>query len=202
MIHHVLFDADGVLQQAEDADWRARVDRHLGDRAEEFLASLAELEAPGLTGAGDFTASLSRRLAELGVETDVEELYADVWLAMETLPETMAVVVALREAGVPVHLVTNQHPRRAEHMKATLGYAEAFDTCFYSCDLGVAKPDPAFFSLVADRVGAAPDELLLVDDSRANIAGARDAGLHAEHWHHDEGLPALRRRLAAHGLPD
>lgn len=200
MIRHVLFDADGVVQRVGGDGWRARVTHYLGDRTDEFVATLAELEAPALTGNGDFTAGLVRTLAEFGVDADPDEVYEGVWLAMETLPDTVALVRSLRRTGRSVHLVTNQHARRASHMKQRLRYDEVFDSCFYSCDLGLAKPDPAFFTRVAQHVGGAPGELLLVDDSPTNVAGARAAGLSAEFWHHDEGLPALRARLAAHGV--
>ena len=200
MIRHVLFDADGVVQRVGGDGWRARVTRYLGDRTEEFVATLDELEAPALTGTGDFTAGLTRTLTDFGVDADPDEFYEGVWLAMETLPDTVALIGSLREAGLSVHLVTNQHPRRAAYMKERLGYDAVFDTCFYSCDLGLAKPDPALFTAVAQRVGAAPAESLLVDDSPANVAGARAAGLSAEFWHHDEGLQVLRERLAAHGV--
>lgn len=46
----------------------------------------------------------------------------------------------------------------------------------------VKKPDEEFFAKVQMAVGLAGHELLLVDDSRANVDAALRAGWHAVHW--------------------
>jgi len=199
-VRHLLLDADGVVQRVGGEGWRARVTGYLGDRADDFVARLGELEDPALTGGGDFPAGLGRALAEHGVDVDPEAVYAGVWLDVEILPGTLGVVESVRRTGIGVHLATNQHPRRADHMKEHLGYDVLFDRSFYSCDLGVAKPDPGFFTRVAALLDSPVPELLFVDDSHDNVVGARVAGLAAEHWHHDHGVPALAALLAAHGI--
>ena len=45
-----------------------------------------------------------------------------------------------------------------------------------SADLGAVKPTRAVFDRAADRCRARPDQLLLVDDSVANVEGARAGG--------------------------
>lgn len=200
MIRHVLLDADGVVQRVGGDGWLALVRRQLGDRTDEFVARVAALEAPTLTGDGDLPDVLAPVLDEYGVTVDPEEFYAGLWLALESLPETLAVAASLRGAGLGVHLVTNQHPRRAAHMKQELGYDDLFDSCFYSCDLGAAKPAPEFFSAVVDRLAADPDELLFIDDSPTNVESARRSGLHGATWRYNDGIESLKRELAGHCL--
>ncbi|QBR92192.1 HAD family hydrolase [Nocardioides euryhalodurans] len=200
MVRHLLLDADGVLQRVGGNGWRAKVDAALGEHADAFVADLRDLEGPALVGSGDFPAALGRALAEYAPDVDPERFYAGTWLDLETVEETVAVVEDVRRAGAGVHLVSNQHPRRADHMRDVLGYDRLLDRSFYSCDLGVAKPDPAFFARVVSELGSDAGELLVVDDSAANVAGARHAGLPAEQWHHDEGVDVLRARLTGHGL--
>lgn len=50
------------------------------------------------------------------------------------------------------------------------------------------------------RIGAPADQVLFVDDSKANVAGARAAGLAAEHWHLERGPESLLDLLASHGI--
>lgn len=200
MIRHVLLDADGVVQRVPGDGWRALVSRHVDERTEEFVAAVAALEKPMLTGEGDLPSALGPVLQQYGLDLDPEDFYSGVWLAIETLPESLALVRTLRAADLGVHLVTNQHPRRAAYMKQVLGYEDLFDSCFYSCDLGAAKPHPEFFARVVDRLAADPGELLFIDDSAANVDGARHSGVHAVTWHHDEGVETLRGRLAEHAL--
>lgn len=200
-IRHVLLDADGVVQGFGGDSWRRAMGRHLGDRVEEFMVAIGEMEGPSLTGVEDFTDVFPRVLDAAGaVVADPEAFYTEVWLSIRTFPETVALARSLRETGLGVHLATNQHARRVSYMKQVLGYDDMFDSCFYSCDLGVAKPDPAFFTLVCERLGALARELLFVDDSDVNVAAARNCGLHTFRWHHDDGKDELDRLVAAHGL--
>jgi len=199
VIRHVLLDADGVIQRGA-GDFLARLQRHLGDDAVEILTRDLPEDGPVIRGDGEVVPLLAAALRERGSDADAETLFAEVWLAIEVLPESLALAAALRSAGLGVHLATNQDRGRAAYMKAELGYAEVFDTCFYSCDLGCAKPSAAFFDRVVGTVGAAASDVLFVDDSQANVDGARAAGLRAERWEIDEGLPALRGLLAAHGV--
>lgn len=198
LIRHVMFDADGVLQHVPGG-WIAVAEPYFGDRTLEFLQRAYEAELPTLAGHGDHLAIVAAALAEYGVTAPVADVYRDIWLCMEPVAASFAVVAALRAAGYGVHLGTNQEPYRAAHMREKLGYDDLFDVCCYSCELGAAKPDPAFFAEAARRIGAGPAAILFIDDSAANVAAAREAGLAAGQWSIDEGHDSLRRLLARHG---
>jgi putative hydrolase of the HAD superfamily len=70
----------------------------------------------------------------------------------------------------------------------------------YSHDLGAAKPDPAFFVEAAARIGDVPEAILFVDDSAANVEGARTAGMPALHWDVTRGHDVLLAQLREHGV--
>ena len=199
MIHHVLLDADGVVQRLPGG-WAAALAPYLGERAGEFLTALGMDEQPCLRGAGDFRAVLADHLERYAVDAPVDEVYPAVWLDVEVAASSRALVHALREVGVGVHLATNQEAGRAAYMRGDLGYDELFDESFYSCDLGAAKPEPAFFTRALDRLAAAAPEVLFVDDHEPNVVAAREVGLAAERWHLDDGLPALHALVERHGL--
>jgi len=200
-VRHLLLDADGVLQRVGGDGWRDEVRRRLGDRTDDFLRAVGECEAPALRGRGPFPDGLDRVLSEHGLEAgDVEDVYTALWATITVDEGTLAAARAARSAGLGVHLVTNQHARRAAYMRDTLGYDDLFDTCFYSCELGAAKPEPAFFATVLDRLGSDPASAVLVDDSAANVDAARAAGIATVQWHLDEGHDVLRSRLSAVGV--
>jgi putative hydrolase of the HAD superfamily len=79
-------------------------------------------------------------------------------------------------------------------------YGDWFDQSFYSCDLGLAKPDPAYFRAILTAVDRPPSSTLFIDDNEANIEGARSAGLHAELYDLSEGHEVLRELLTRYGL--
>lgn len=79
-------------------------------------------------------------------------------------------------------------------------YDDLFDVSCYSCELGVAKPEAAFFAEAARLIGAPPQTILFIDDNAENIDGARVAGLAADRWDHGQGQPSLLGLLAEHGI--
>ena len=56
-----------------------------------------------------------------------------------------------------------------------------FDGAYYSCEMGLRKPDAEAFHYVLSKHGAEPLRTLFIDDSIQHVVGAREAGLHAEH---------------------
>ncbi|MDF1603577.1 HAD-IA family hydrolase [Nocardioides sp. YIM 152315] len=199
MIRHLLLDADGVVQRIPGG-WEEPARRLLGDRSPEILEELLVAELPALRGQGDFVPELRRAFQRHGIDGDADELYAALWNRIEVSDEVVELVRGLRGAGYGVHLATNQHRQRAAYMRTELGYDELFDVSCYSCELGLAKPEVAYFERAVAMIGADPGQVLFVDDSLPNVEGARSAGLAAEHWRLDDGLPSLLSVLARHGV--
>lgn len=198
-IKHVLFDADGVLQEPPGG-WYALMEPFAGERAHEFLHYTWKHEKPSLSGIGDYRALLAEDLRTFAIEASVDEILEEVWFRIEVDEESLELVRRVRELGLGVHLGTNQDVLRAAHMRESLDYQERFDSCFYSCDVGVAKPDRGFFDRVAREIGADPSEILFIDDSEGNVNGARAAGLAGIHWCIGDGHDALIDALATHGV--
>lgn len=198
-IRHVMFDADGVLQQLPGG-WVAAAEPYFGERTMDFLRRAYAAELPTLAGEGDFHVILAAVLAEFEVTAPLEDVFRDIWLTMVPAPASLALVRALRADGYGVHLGTNQDRHRAAHMREVLGYDALFDVSCYSWELGAAKPDPAFFTAAARRIGAEPAAIMFIDDAARNVAAAQEAGLIAEQWSLDDGHDALRSLLARHGV--
>lgn len=198
MIQHALVDADGVLQHLPGG-WVAALEPFLGQRAEEFLLETVTAEQPCLVGDGDFLSLLTDQVTRWGLALDPVDVYRAVWHRIEVHADTLALMQELRSAGIGVHLASTQEAGRAAVMRQL--YDGAVDAAYFSCDLGVVKPDPEFFRRILAGLGAEPDEVFFVDDTPANVEGARTAGLRAMHWRHEEGLDRLRAGAAALGLP-
>jgi putative hydrolase of the HAD superfamily len=139
-VRHVLFDADGVLQDLPGG-WYAAMEPYLGDRARDFLHETWSDELPMLAGRGDYLPVLAACLERYGVSVPVNEVYDAVWKNIVLIEESLEVVRALKRNGYGVHLGTNQERYRGAHMRTALGYDDLFDVSCYSYDLGVAKPD-------------------------------------------------------------
>jgi putative hydrolase of the HAD superfamily len=200
-ISTVLWDADGVLQRVphgREESMRPAVEALPVD-VDGFLAEAVREERPALLGRVRWLDVLPGLLQRWGIPDAYDEVVA-VWLSAEPVPGIHDLVRALRAAGVRCCLATNQDVRRAAYMREELGYDELLDESFYSCEMGVAKPDPAYFATVLDRLGVPADQVLFVDDHTGNVESARSTGLAAETWVHTDGLSTLRDLLDRHGL--
>lgn len=199
----VLFDADGVLQKT--ADWREELAETAGpedeQRQERLLDEIAKAEGPRtLTGEADLEHSLGTVLERYD---DVDLEPADVmeaWHAIEVHADVLQGVRELAGRGVLRALTTNQNPPRAAWMRANLPYDALFDAQFYSCEMGLAKPDPAYFQHVLETLGIRAEDALFMDDTLGNVESAARLGLRAELFARDAGRGELDRILARHGL--
>lgn len=71
-----------------------------------------------------------------------------------------------------------------------------FDGAYYSCELGMRKPDTEIFRHVLALHRAEAGRTLFIDDSIQHVEGARRAGLHAEHLDlaREDVIGLVRRR--------
>lgn len=92
----------------------------------------------------------------------------------------MAEVLTAAGRSWPMDVFTNTN---AVHQQTwTTRYADLvapFRDIYSSSMLGVRKPEPDAFRLVADRMGLTPAKVLFLDDTDENIDGARAAGMQA-----------------------
>ncbi|MBO3725696.1 HAD-IA family hydrolase [Actinomyces bowdenii] len=190
-VRAVLLDADGVLQLI-GTPWQEALEAGGGP---DFAEALLSGEADALEGREDLRDLLARLIERLGLETGVEDLL-DLWWRATPDPAAWQVVRDLRASGYLTVLATNQQHERRDWMRTVLGYDGLCDIDAYSCEVGAAKPDPAYFRAVLDLAGVGAGQALFVDDNAQNIAAARALGIRTIHHPADSGGQELRRELA------
>jgi HAD superfamily hydrolase (TIGR01509 family) len=88
-------------------------------------------------------------------------------------------LAALRARGYRLAVVSNANGT-LHRMFARLGLTDTVDAVFDSWDEGIEKPDPRFFHLALERVGASADTTVHVGDLfHVDVVGARAAGIEA-----------------------
>jgi glucose-1-phosphatase len=126
------------------------------------------------------------------------------WNAMlGTLPAERVELVHRLKERYQVLLLSNTNAIHVPAFEAIvlrdLGIArfkELFHGAYYSCELGMRKPNAEIFRHVLALHGADPARSLFIDDSIQHVHGARQAGLHAEHLElAQEDIITLVRRL-------
>ncbi|MFC7406675.1 HAD family hydrolase [Georgenia alba] len=181
MQRHVLLDADGVLQRPA-ADFASELNMVVRDGAEEWLRETFRRDGDVVTGRAEVVPALRGLLQEKGADHDATEVHQRLWCAIQVNRSLLAEVPTWQNSGLKTHLATNQDPGRARFMKATLGYERVLDGTYYSCDLGVAKPDPAYFDQVLADLRADPDDVLFIDDGVGNVEVAQSLGICGLRW--------------------
>lgn len=195
----VLWDADGVLQQVPSS-WVELLTEVIGKKkTRELLTDVLPVAQEAMRGRAALRPHLEKMLAEHGI-VDAGEQVREVWGTFDRYDDTRTLVAQVRQLGLGCHLATNQDEMRASYMRARLGYEDLLDSCFYSCEMGVAKPDVEFFTHIAAALGLEPRELVFIDDTELNVMSASGCGIQAIHWHHRDGIETLRAALSACGV--
>ncbi len=195
-VRALLMDADGVVQYPQ-AGWLKDMAR-LGGPG--FIPEMFRNELTTLTGQVDLRQVLADMLQRRGRDCTAEDIL-QVWYRIDVDELMLGIVDRVRATGVVTALATNQQSYRGSYMRANLPYDEHFDHQFHSFEVGLAKPDPAYFSHIVAALGIEPEEAVFVDDVLANVRAAQTAGLHGVHFARTDTYGHLRCRLRALGVP-
>lgn len=86
----------------------------------------------------------------------------------------------LRDSDIRLGVGTNMTALIQYQKLDQLKLGEYFDFIVTSEEIGIDKPDPAFFQCCIEKAQAEPDEILFIGDNyEFDIKGARSAGMHA-----------------------
>ena len=123
----------------------------------------------------------------------------DDWRLMvdPVIPQSVALLRALRRRGVPVFALTNFGAETFDYALTQFDFLNEFDRAYVSGKLGLIKPDPALYAHVEADCGIAPDRLLFVDDRPENIVAAARRGWRVHQFETPQGFAA---RIFAEGL--
>jgi putative hydrolase of the HAD superfamily len=96
-------------------------------------------------------------------------------------------IVQRLHGKVPLALLSDA-PRDLARCLAGSPTMTLFDRLFFSCDLGVNKPDPRTYQEVLRAMGTPAERALFIDDKSANTEAAARLGLHTHHYTSAERL--------------
>lgn len=195
-----MVDVDGVLVCGRPSDgrpWAIALEDDLGvsvaDLQREFFIPYWNEIVIGRWGLADY---LKPALAKIAPHLSCDDFMAywfenDARLNVELLGELRQ----QRSAGKRVYLATNQEHVRAAYLVEVLGLGRHCDGIYYSAALGCRKPDRAFFEEAATLSGFPAEQLLLVDDTPANITAARASGWNAVLWLEGNSLSRMLEKF-------
>jgi 2-haloacid dehalogenase len=198
----VVFDVGNVLVRWDPRNLYRRMGYSDADTAA-ILAEIGLLEINHrVLDAGEpFTASLEALIQRFPRHGDFIHAFDGRWVELlgGAIPDTVAILKALREAGVPVHAISNYNREKFDIARALFPFLDDFDELILSGDIRLVKPDPEIFKLLIRRRELDVRRTVFIDDSPDNVATARQLGFATILF--NEATTDLRTELLRLGLP-
>lgn len=181
----IVFDFGGVL-----LDWNPR---HLyrklfpGDEAamERFLEEIGFSEWNAHQDRGrSFVEAVAELSGRFPHRRDLIRAYHERWEESISGPieGSEDLLISLKRAGHALHGLSNWSSETFALTRRKYAFFDLFETILLSGEVLLAKPDPAIFRVLLERLGKKAEECVFIDDSAANIAAASALGFDAIHF--------------------
>ena len=181
-ISAVLFDFGGVLTTSVYEAFEAfgatlGVDPRLPLRLlakDELSSALLVAHEEGRLGQREFEDGFAERLRAHGADVQGAGLLSRMQKELRPDRAMLDLVAEVRGAGRRVGLLSNS---LGDDCYAGFDLESMFDAVVISGEIGVRKPSRRAYAVACERLGARPEETVMVDDLEHNIVAARRAGL-------------------------
>jgi 2-haloacid dehalogenase len=195
-----VFDVGNVLIRWDPRNLYRKLIADEAER-EDFLARICSPEWNLEMDRGRaFAEGVAERVALFPQHEALIRAFDERWL--ETLDgaveEAVAILEELRAAGVKTYAITNFSREKFALTRTRYPFLDSFEGIIVSAHEQLLKPDPRIYALLCERHGLAPADCIFIDDSLANVEGARAFGMQG---HHFKTAAELRTDLRQQGLP-
>ena len=176
MKKYILFDFDGTLVNTNDvivASWQHTYKHYLGHEVPVEHITACFGEPLLLTMAREFPGVDPKESAEVYRSFQVEN--ADRLVTI--FPGIKELLAELKKAGYVLGIVTSRTRESALRYMDMFDITSYFDDLVTCDDTTVHKPNPEPLLLAMSRLGAAPEESLMIGDSPFDVKCANNAGV-------------------------
>jgi FMN phosphatase YigB (HAD superfamily) len=197
VIDAVLLDLGNVLIFHDNALLFRRLAEKAGlDAAEVARRFSEELWPPLITGRADEERIRAEVNRSLGTRLDVDEFFA-IFNSHFSVHDAVLPLVSRLCGKVKLGLLSNTNAVHARWVRSRLPLLERFDAVLFSHEVGLAKPDPAFYRAALARLATDPSRTVFFDDIPEFVEAARRLGMRAEVF---TTAPAFAQALAGLGV--
>ena len=105
--------------------------------------------------------------------------FIDIWNGLLSADDAMTSLVEELGSEHPLALASNTDAIHLAFAREHFSVMGAFDRSFLSYEMGLLKPDPAYFHHVLYGLWASPGNCIFIDDRPENVRSARNLGIKA-----------------------
>ena len=178
MLKYILFDFDGTLVNTNDviiASWQHTYRTYLGHEAPVEHITACFGEPLLLTMEREFPGVPPEESAE--VYRNYQKEHADQLVTI--FPGVKEMLLDLKEKGYVLGIVTSRTRESALRYMDMFDITSLFDDMVTCDDTTVHKPNPEPLLLGLSKLGASPEESVMIGDSPFDIKCANNAGVRA-----------------------
>ena len=183
----LIFDMGGVLVDLDMEACKKAFKEDLGfDEIDQLLdpchqkGAIGDMES-GAISADEFRDYVISRSRPGVVADDVDQAFYKILVGVE--PYKFDLLRRLSK-NYDIYMLSNNNPiaaRMASEIFAEGGFSmeTSFKKCYLSYQMKTVKPSEEFYKAVIADIGLPAEEMLFIDDSKANVQASIDAGLPA-----------------------
>lgn len=170
-VKSVLFDLDGVLTDTEGiyTQFWSDIDRRYPTGVDNFAAAIK---------GNTLSHILETYFADIATRDEIRALLRRLEADMpyRLFDGAIELIDGLQAAGITTAIVTSSNRAKMDSLFASIPeLSRRIDTLVTDEDVTASKPDPQGYLLAAKRLGAAPGEFVVFEDSFAGIEAGRRA---------------------------
>ena len=190
MKKNIVFDFGGVLFRWHPPSLLARLWPHrvasagvAGPVVAEFFQAYSGdwgLFDQGLIGMDETVARIAARTG--WPQAEVAQVAVAVPEELQLLPDTVALIQELKQAGHRLFFLSNMPEPYADHLERSYPLAAWFEAGVFSGRVKQIKPGADIFHTAVRQFGVAAESCIFLDDSLPNVEQARALGWQAVHF--------------------
>jgi HAD superfamily hydrolase (TIGR01509 family) len=175
----VIFDCDGTLVDSEPLARTA-----WAQTLEPYGYAVTDADAEATVGLPfPRTHAYFAERVELPGAAEIWTAYSGTLFALiddqlVTFDDALAAVRELRERGILLGVASSSPRERLHRTLARAGLLGAFDVSVAGDEVANGKPAPDMFLLTAERLGVAPADCIVIEDSPPGVQAGLAAGMH------------------------
>jgi FMN phosphatase YigB (HAD superfamily) len=178
----ICFDVGNVLLEVDIAHAIAHLGPQVDDRLRQKIQAIGQWHPLDAFERGHMLEAqfLSELRAHLAVDLHNTALVAWWNAVLGKMVHGVEGVLSEVVGRLPVYALSNTNPTHFAYFTRQMPLLQRFDRVIASFHVGYRKPEAQLFEAVAQLIGQAPEDILLIDDLVTNVDGAKAAGYHAE----------------------